>query len=132
MKELYYSNYGDCNLDGKVDKNDVNALLDLLVNDYKFDEHETKLLDNNKDNRVDVGDAFRILSYANKKVDNIKVNTYLVVIVDASGNVLGSEEVQEGADLTFTAPEITGKTFVSYSLSSKNISSDMVLVAIYE
>ena len=133
MKELHYSNYyGDCNLDGKVDKNDVNALLDLLVNDYKFDEYETKLLDNNKDNRVDVGDAFRILSYANKKVDNIKVNTYLVVIVDASGNVLGSEEVQEGADLTFTAPEITGKTFVSYSLSSKNISSDMVLVAIYE
>ena len=132
MKELYYANYGDCNLDGKIDDKDVNALLELIVNDYKFNESETKLLDNNKDNKVDVGDAFRILSYANNMVNNIKVNTYLVVIVDASGNVLGSEAVQEGADLTFTAPSIDGKTFVSYSLSPKCICSDMVLVAIYE
>ena len=132
MKELTYNYYGDCNIDGKIDDKDVDALLDLIVAGHKFSEGETKLLDNNGDNIVDVGDAFRLLSCANKTVDKVIDNTYLVIIVDEDGNILTTENVKEGEDVKFVAPTISGKTFVAYSLSEKYVTCDMVLVAIYK
>ena len=54
------------------------------------------------------------------------------IVVDKDGNLLASAKVAEGADLDITLPEVSGKTFKGYSLSTKDIKSDMVLVAIYE
>ena len=132
MVDGYYQKYGDANLDGKIDDSDASALIDLILAETKFNQAQINLLDNNKDGKVDIGDAFRILSFANHTVDNIKINTYTVIVVDKDGNLLASAKVAEGADLDITLPEVSGKTFKGYSLSAKDIKSDMVLVAIYE
>lgn len=132
MKDIYYTNYGDMNLDNKIDKNDASILVDLILKNKDFDETSIKFIDNNKDGRVDIGDAYKILSCANNTIDKIKEGTYLVTIVDESGNLLAFEEVSEGADLSITAPTIAGKTFKGYSNPYKNITSNIVLVAYYE
>ena len=132
MMDAYYQKYGDANLDGVIDDKDVNTLIDLIFKETEFNQAQINLLDNNKDNKVDIGDAFRILSYANSSVDNIKVNTYTVIVVDEAGHFITSVEVAEGADLNITLPEVSGKTFAGYSMSEKNICADLVIVAIYK
>ena len=132
MMDAYYQKYGDANLDGKVDDNDASTLIDLILKETKFSQAQTTLLDNNKDGKVDIGDAFRILSYASGSVDNVKVNTYTVIVVDEAGKFITSVEVAEGTDLNISLPEVSGKTFASYSLSDKNICANMVIVAIYK
>ena len=132
MKDAYYDKYGDCNLDGAVDSKDVNALIDLIFAGTQFNDAQIKLLDNNKDGKVDIGDAYKILSYANGTITKICDYTYTVIIVDEAGNFLTSASVKEGEDLNIEAPVVAGKTFKGYSLSTLNIRSNMILVAKYE
>ncbi len=132
MKDIYYTNYGDINLDNKIDRNDAQALVDLILSGVQFSEAAVKLIDNNNDSKVDIGDAYKILSYANKTIDIIKEDSYLVTIVDENGNFIASQIVNDGADLNITLPNVAGKTFVGYSNPYKNITSDIVLVAYYK
>ena len=131
MNYAYYKAYGDANLDGRIDSNDVDSLINKIFASYEFSEEEVKLLDNNNDGKVDIGDAYRILSKANNKIETIKEVEYEVVVVDQNGNVLNVLKVNEGESLTYQ-PTLQGKTFKGYNNIVENITSNLVVVAIFE
>lgn len=132
-KDFYYNLYGDVNLDGKVDKQDVNKLIDMILAGYQFNEGAIKLLDNNRDNKVDIGDAFKIMAFDQQKVNSIVNNTYEVVFVGKDGSILEKVKINEGGNVTAPkAPTVSGYEFVGWSDSYTNVTDDLIIRAIYE
>ncbi|MBO7086140.1 MAG: InlB B-repeat-containing protein [Bacilli bacterium] len=132
-KDFYYGVYGDVNLDGSINDNDVKKLIELIFAGYVFNSGAIKLLDNNNDGIVDIGDAFKILAYQNERVEHLVYNEYEVTFVGYSGNALARVKVLEGEDATAPeAPTITGYTFVGWSVSYTNVNSNLIVRAIYE
>ena len=132
-KDFYYGLYGDVNLDGAVDDNDVKRLVELILSGYAFNSGAIKLLDNNEDGKVDIGDAFKILAYRDNKVDHVVYNTYEVTFVGIDGTTVSKEKVLEGENATApVAPTVSGYEFVGWSVSYTNVNSDLIVRAIYE
>ncbi|MBP5551635.1 MAG: metallophosphoesterase [Bacilli bacterium] len=132
-KDFYYGVYGDVNLDGSINDNDVKKLIELIFAGYVFNSGAIKLLDNNNDGIVDIGDAFKILAYQNERVEHLVYNEYEVTFVGYSGNALARVKVLEGEDAVAPeAPTITGYTFVGWSVSYTNVNSNLIVRAIYE
>ena len=132
-KDFFYNVYGDVNLDGRIDEADVNKLIELIFAGYTFNSGAIKLLDNNGDGIVDIGDAFRILAYKNNKVEHIVYNEYEVVFVGMDNQAITKVKVSEGQDaLAPTAPTVAGYTFVGWSISFTNVTSNLIVRAMYE
>ena len=132
-KDFYYNIYGDVNLDGAVNSADVTKLVDMVLEGYEFNDGAIKLLDNNHDGIVDIGDAFKILAYEQNKVNYIVYNEYDVTFIDKSGKTLAKVKVSEGGNATAPdAPEVEGYTFVGWSISYSNVTSDLIVRAMYE
>ena len=133
IKDFFYNVYGDVNLDGKLDEADVNKLIELIFAGYTFNSGAVKLLDNNGDGIVDIGDAFRILAYKNNKVDSIVNNEYEVVFIGFDSAIILKARVSEGNDATApTAPVVAGYEFIGWSISYTNVTSNLIVRAMYE
>ena len=132
-KDFYYGLYGDVNLDGAVNDNDVKRLVELILSGYTFNSGAIKLLDNNGDNKVDIGDAFKILAYQDNKVDHVVYSEYEVTFVGIDGAAIAKARVLEGENATApTAPTVAGYEFVGWSVSYTNVNSNLIVRAIYE
>lgn len=132
-KDFYYNVYGDVNLDGKVDETDVNKLIELLLSGYTFNSGAIKLLDNNGDNKVDIGDAFKLLAYKDNKVEHVVFNEYEVTFVGIDGESIAKVKVLEGENATAPeAPVVEGYEFIGWSISYTSVTSNLIVRAIYE
>lgn len=132
-KSFYYNIYGDVNLDGSIDEADVSSLIDKILSGYEFNAGAIKLLDNNLDGIVDIGDAFKILAYKKSKIEHIVYNQYSVLFVGFNDVNLLKQDVIEGQDAVApTAPEVAGYRFVGWSVSFTNVTRDLIVRAVYE
>ena len=132
-KDFYYGLYGDVNLDGAVNDIDVKKLVELILSGYTFNSGAIKLLDNNGDNKVDIGDAFKILAYKDNKVEHIVYSEYEVTFVGIDGAAIAKAKVLEGENATAPeAPVVSGYEFVGWSVSFTNVNSNLIVRAIYE
>lgn len=121
---IAYNLLGDASFDGKVDQNDVDAIIDALKNNKQFSSNELKYLDINKNNKIDLGDAFTINAFYKNKVSSLSSDTFTVTIIDINGNIIHQETVKLGEDAGFTSS--------SYYLSSsiKYITKDTTAIAV--
>lgn len=132
-KDFYYNVYGDVNLDGVVNRDDAGSLIEKLLAGYNFNAGAIKLLDNNGDGIVDIGDAFKILAFAENKVEHIVYKTYEVTFVGFDNKTLSKVEVIEGGTATAPqAPVVDGYTFAGWSISYTNVTSNLIVRAVYE
>lgn len=132
-KDFYYNVYGDVNLDGLVDNNDAKDLINKILSGYQFDEYAVALLDNNGDGIIDIGDAFKILAYNEKKINNVITKEFEVIFLGANNEIIAKSKVAEGENVTPpAAPTLEGYTFVGWNASLNNITHDVIIRAVYK
>ena len=133
VKDFYYNLYGDVNLDGEITSSDVTRLVNMILDGYSFNAGAVKLLDNNGDGIVDIGDAYKILAYASEKVSDIVSNDYEVIFVGLHGEVLSKQKVKEGGSAVApTDLEEIDHEFIGWSTAYTNVRSNLIIRALYE
>ena len=127
-EEVYnYFRLGDYNKDSSIDKSDVNALKQAML-----DENTSALEhDVDKDKRFDIYDLTLINLQAN---NNKELKTYYkVTFVDINGNTVSVQIVEKGKDAsTVTFNDLDAYKFVGFDKSLKEIYQDTTITAVYE
>lgn len=123
-EEITYTLLGDASFDGTVDQNDVNAIIEAIKSNKQYSENELKYLDINKNNKVDLGDAFTINAYSKNKISSLSTETFTVTIIDINGNIIHQESVKAGQDANF----VSNSYYLSTSI--KCITKDTTAVAV--
>ena len=121
---IVYSLIGDASFDGKLDKEDINTIINGIKANKQYSENELSYLDLNKNNVIDLGDAFTINAYINNKISNMISDTFLVTIIDINGTVLLQETVKYNENSSFTSNSY------NFTVSLKNIKNDTTAVAV--
>ena len=121
---IVYSLIGDASFDGKLDKADINAIINAIKSNKPYSENELLYLDLNKNNIIDLGDAFTINAYINQKISSMITDSFTVTIIDINGTVLLQETVKYNENSSFTSNDY----YLSVSL--KNIKQDTTAVAV--
>ena len=121
---IVYSLIGDASFDGKLDKDDINAIINAIKSNKQYSENELLYLDLNKNNIIDLGDAFTINAYINQKISSMITDSFTVTIIDINGTVLLQETVKYNENSSFTSNDYY------FSVSLKNIKQDTTAVAV--
>ena len=130
-KNTIYLLAGDANYDGIVNKDDVKSLFKSIQSSYDFTANERKLLDLNKDGKIDVGDAILIYEYANNEITALsEAQLFTVSILNKDGSIASTTKLPFGADIAL--PNISDTDFLYYTDNGKYITGDLVIRPVYK
>jgi len=132
-KEVNYYSPIDFNCDGKEDKADLDALAQfILENALSSETNELAYYyDVNNDGKLDVKDIIYVSMYLNNELASPKLKQFKVTFIDATGRVLEVQEVKAFEDASIANPSLEGYTFIGWDKDFTNITSDIVVKAIY-
>ena len=128
-----YQLFGDINLDGKVNEEDVDTLLEHMLGNIIIPASEVKLSDIDLDGNISLVDISYIHLYINENFDNLNTKNYTVTFINHVGTVISKEKIKANDDLT--PPEVSFPEefiFVGWNMDLNNISSDMIVRPILE
>ena len=132
-QDASYKLYGDINYDGEANIADCNKIFDALFNGETLSSQEKQFGDLNKDGKVNFADATIIMLYQSGKIEKTCTDKYTVTFKDDLGADLSSVKVIYGEDATApTAPTKEGYTFIGWTKPITNVTSNLVVYAIYQ
>ena len=88
-------------------------------------------LDINNDGIVDISDATYLLMYIDKKIDKPVQKQFKVTFIDGNGRVFKESLVNALDTPTISDPLYEGYTFIGWDVDFTNITSDLVVNALY-
>ncbi len=121
-----YDNIGDINEDGKIDKEDMNEIIDKLISkDKSLNNQEA-----NGDNEFNLIDATIINIKANG--EDLSTNKVKVKFVDINGNTIEVKIINKGDDITAPSmKEVAGYQIKGWSQPLKDIQKDTSIKVVY-
>ena len=128
-----YKLMGDINYDGSIDLGDCDAIAEVIFAGATLNDAQKFLGDVNKDGKVDYMDASYIALYKAGKIVQTVFESYQVTFKDETGKDIASVMVQYGNDAIEPArPTKNGYTFVGWSAPVTNVTSNLVVYAIFQ
>ena len=132
-QDASYKLYGDINYDGAVNKTDCDKIFDAVFNQATLSNQEKQFGDLNNDGKVNFADATIIMLYQSGKIEKTCTDKYTVTFKDDLGADLASVKVIYGEDAPAPiAPTKNGYTFIGWSKPVTNVTSNLVVYAIYQ
>ena len=128
-----YKLFGDINYDGAVNETDCDKIFDSIFNGAALSDQEKQFGDLNKDGKVNFADATIIMLYQSGKIEKTCTEKYTVTFKDDLGADLSSVKVIYGEDAQ--APQVPAKegyTFIGWTKPITNVTSNLVVYAIYQ
>lgn len=126
-----YNTYGDGNLDGKIDLEDLKIIQAFLLG--KNTDLDCKFLDIDLDEHLTIYDLTYIHLYINQLVKNLNKEKYNLIFLDHYGKIISITNVGTMDEIIppkFKLP--TGYVFIAWDQDYSNISSNTTFVPIYE
>ena len=125
--------------DGKEDVNDLVLFSEeiLKLETEGLTEQTQSIYDKiyyydlNNDGFIDVKDATYMAMYLDKVISDATLKQFKVTFLDANGNVLDIQYVDAFDDAEISDPTIDGYTFIGWDKDFTNVTSDIVVKAIY-
>ena len=138
-KEVNYYAPIDYLCDGKEDVNDLVLFSEeiLKLETEGLTEQTQSIYDKiyyydlNNDGFIDVKDATYMAMYLDKVISDATLKQFKVTFLDANGNVLDIQYVDAFDDAEISDPTIDGYTFIGWDKDFTNVTSDIVVKAIY-
>ena len=138
-KEVNYYAPIDYLCDGKEDVNDLVKFSEeiLKLETEGLTEQTQSIYDKiyyydlNNDGFIDVKDATYMAMYLDKVISDATLKQFKVTFLDANGNVLDIQYVDAFDDAEISDPTIDGYTFIGWDKDFTNVTSDIVVKAIY-
>lgn len=130
-KKLNYYSSVDLNCDGVEDNKDVLYLQEQICNNLSKEDPLYYYLDINNDGIVDISDATYLLMYIDKKIDKPVQKQFKVTFIDGNGRVFKESLVNALDTPTISDPLYEGYTFIGWDVDFTNITSDLVVNALY-
>ena len=138
-KEVNYYAPIDYLCDGKEDVNDLVLFSEeiLKLETEGLTEQTQSIYDKiyyydlNNDGFIDVKDATYMAMYLDKVIIDATLKQFKVTFLDANGNVLDIQYVDAFDDAEISDPTIDGYTFIGWDKDFTNVTSDIVVKAIY-
>lgn len=128
-----YTYYGDVNVSGKFDMDDVDSAFKYIMEGKEFSGNALNLNNFNNDNKFDIGDVILMYKALKEGKSKIKAPAYTVVFLDFDGEVISTQIVKENENAVLPEfKEYAGYEFDYLSGSYKQITSDIVIKAIYK
>ena len=132
-QDATYKLYGDINYDGAIDQADCDKIFEVVFNQDTLSSQEKQFGDLNKDGKVNFADATIIMLYQSGKIEKTCTDKYTVTFKDDLGADLASVKVIYGEDAPAPiAPTKEGYTFIGWSKPVTNVTSNLVVYAIYQ
>jgi hypothetical protein len=128
-----YMLFGDINLDGEVNNEDVDSLLEHMIGNIFLPASVLKLADINLDGEISLIDISYIHLYINENFSDLNAKNYTITFVNHVGNVIKKVKIKAADNLT--PPELSFPEefiFVGWNMDLNNISSDMIVSPILE
>ncbi len=122
-----YSVYGDVNLDGAVDKADMNEMLSMIRKSYAFGGNELTIYDQNNDGKIDVLDAAYLYDYSRDRIDDLGTPSFSVYVLDENGSIISTQTVKLGESAI--TPDYSSSTFDHWSDTFEYITANTVIKA---
>ena len=85
----------------------------------------------NNDGLVDVKDATYLSMYLDKVIEQPKLKQFKVTFLDGNGKTISTQYINAFDDALINDPSIEGYTFIGWDKDFTNITSDIVVKAIY-
>ena len=132
-KNINYYSPVDINCDGEENSKDLEMLTNkiLEINNGLQDDIFEYSYDLNNDGVLDVKDATYLLMYLNKEIATPKVKQFKVTFMDANGNIIAIQNVNALEDASISNPELEGYTFIGWDTDFTNVTSDIIVKAVY-
>jgi len=132
-QDASYKLFGDINYDGAVNETDCDKIFDSIFNGAALSDQEKQFGDLNKDGKVNFADATIIMLYESGKIERTCTEKYTVTFKDDLGADLSSVKVIYGEDAQAPqAPAKEGYTFIGWTKPITNVTSNLVVYAIYQ
>lgn len=126
-----YKLIGDINYDGIISDLDCDAIYNHVFGE-ELTGTAAKYADLNNDNRINFADVLMMVLYQSGKIEKTYTETYTVTFKDEIGKDLVTVIVEYGDDaLAPTAPAKSGYTFVGWSKPVTNVTTDLIVYAVY-
>ena len=128
-----YKLIGDINYDGSVDVLDCDEISRIIFENKQLTDTEKVFGDLNNDGAVDFEDAIMVMLYTSNKIDKTFIEDYTVSFKDDAGVEIATVMVQYGDDAEAPTPAAKdGYTFIGWSKPVTNVTSNLVVYAIYQ
>ena len=132
-QDATYKLYGDINYDGAINDGDCANIFASVFGNATLTDEGKLFGDLNNDGKVDFADATIIMLYQSGKVTKTYHEKYTVAFKDEMGLDLVTVKVIYGDDAQAPTPaQKDGYTFVGWSKPITNVTSDLVVYAIYQ
>src|SRR5690554_1964692 len=128
-----YNLYGDINLDGKVDEEDIVLLQNYLLGIIETSDRIFRIADIDLDGKISIIDMSYIHLYIKGNLDNIVNQKYTVSIYDHLGRKLEEKEVYANSSVIPPILDLpSGYELIAWDKDLSRINDDLIVRAIVD